>query len=297
MLHIKNRFQKWGKLFFILIALIILSGCILFVYGTFCENNILTVTNYILKADIISEIRIVQLSDLHSVEFGINNSNLIKVIKEQKPDIIVMTGDMINEYDNDVSIICELIKKLSGIADVYYGYGNHETTWISSHGDSFEKEITKAGAVILNNSYLDVEIRGNSVRIAGYMGYYGAAHMTAYTEENQKADKAFMEDFENTDRYKILLDHIPTSWVDWNYIDKYPVDLVFSGHYHGGLIHIPLIERGLYAPYVGWFPQYTKGMYIGTKATCVLSAGLGSEYIIPRINNPPEIVVVDLVPK
>lgn len=72
---------------------------------------------------------------------------------------------------------------------------------------------------------------------------------------------------------------------------------MLSGHYHGGVIRIPVINQGVYAPYVGWFLSYTKGVYIGTQATCVLSTGLGSEQSIPKLNNPPEIVVVDLVPK
>ena len=101
---------------------------------------------------------------------------------------------------------------------------------------------------------------------------------------------------ENTDRIKLLINHIPTQWLEWNYIDRDDVDVVFSGHYHGGIIRIPFIDRGVFAPYVGWFPARSKGMYIGKKATCILSAGLGDERGIPRINNPPEIVVVDLIP-
>ena len=128
------------------------------------------------------------------------------------------------------------------------------------------------------------------------MGYYRKPGMFKVSDEQKEFELAFADDFENTDNYKILLNHIPTQWVDWNYIDQYPVDLVFSGHYHGGLVRIPIIDRGVYAPYVGWFPPYTKGVYSGSQATCVLSAGLGSDCVIPRLNNPPEIVVVDLVP-
>lgn len=89
---------------------------------------------------------------------------------------------------------------------------------------------------------------------------------------------------------------LPLPWVDWDYIDKFPVDVVFSGHYHGGVIRLPLLDRGVYAPYTGFFPKHTKGVFVGTQATCVLSAGLGSEHAVPRINNPPEVAVVDLVP-
>ena len=103
----------------------------------------------------------------------------------------------------------------------------------------------------------------------------------------------FAEQFERTDRLKFLLCHIPTAWLDWEYIDCYPVDVVFSGHYHGGQIRLPGIG-GLVAPYVGLFPEYTKGVFYGEQAVCVLSAGVGTEENIPRINNFPEVVVVDL---
>ena len=106
----------------------------------------------------------------------------------------------------------------------------------------------------------------------------------------------FFHDFRDTDRQMILLNHIPTAWLDWHYIDRAPAGIVFCGHYHGGTIRIPVIDRGLFAPYVGWFPPYSKGVFEGRETTCVLSAGLGNEHGIPRVNNPPEIVVADLIP-
>ena len=117
--------------------------------------------------------------------------------------------------------------------------------------------------------------------------------MRTADENEQKAEIAFAANFENTENIKLLLCHIPTAWVDWGYIDKYPVDVVFTGHYHGGQIRIPFVG-GLYAPYVGWFPENTKGMFEGEKATCILSTGLGSENWIPRIHNPAEIVVLNI---
>ena len=129
------------------------------------------------------------------------------------------------------------------------------------------------------------------------MAYYPVPHMSTNDEAQEALELAFAEDFENTDRLKILINHIPTGWVDWNYVNKYPVDIVFSGHYHGGMIRIPILDQGLYAPYVGLFPHFTKGVYAGQKATCILSAGLGIEHRIPRFYNPPEIMVVNLTPK
>ena len=111
-----------------------------------------------------------------------------------------------------------------------------------------------------------------------------------------QAERAFADEFENTNRVKILLCHIPTPWLDWGYIDQFPVDLVLSGHYHGGQVRLPLIG-GLYAPYVGFFPEYTRGIFQGEKATCVLSVGAGTENGLPRINNMPEMVVVEMKPE
>lgn len=119
--------------------------------------------------------------------------------------------------------------------------------------------------------------------------------MVSNDEEYMNQEETFCDNFENTHNYKVLLCHIPTLWLDWNCRDDYPIYMVFSGHYHGGVIRIPIINQGLFAPYTDWLPNYTKGIYSGEKTTCVLSAGLGDEYSLPRINNPPEIVIVDFI--
>lgn len=284
------------KLIRLLLVVILLFSSI-FLYGFLYENHHLTISRYAIDANINSDIRIVQLTDLHNAEFGSHNSALIEMVQEQNPDLIVITGDMINKEEKDISVILDLIKELSRVCDVYYGFGNHEVAWNKNNGNQLAEKLENAGAIVVNTAYKDIEVKNVPIRIAGYMGYYGTPHMTTNDSTQQEVENSFMREFENTDRYKILLDHIPTSWVDWKYMDKYPVDLVLCGHYHGGLIRIPFINRGLYAPYVGKFPKNIKGKYEGKYGTCILSAGLGNEHMIPRINNPPEIVVVDLVSK
>ena len=259
-----------------------------------CQS--LTVSAYTLEADIYQPIRIVHLTDLHNKEFGENNKELVSLVAEQKPDLIFMSGDMLNRDDPNTEIVSNLIEALTPIAPVYFGYGNHEYSWELNYEKDLRQIFTDAGAIVVNNDYVDAEVNGQALRIGGYMGYYRQPHMFPVDREQKYLELAFADDFENTDRLKLLINHIPTAWLDWEYIDQYPVDVVFSGHYHGGTICLPILERGLYAPYVGWFPPFTKGVYAGEKATCVLSAGLGNEHHIPRINNPPEIVVVDLVP-
>lgn len=255
----------------------------------------LTVTHYEVEADITTSIRIVQLTDLHGGEFGENNTELIELVREQKPDLIFMTGDMIDASTADISPLCNLISELDEIAPVYYSYGNHETELMRTTAIDLKTPLEEAGARVFEMEYEDVTVNGQELCIGGYTGYYRTPVMDTDDPEEQAEMLAFADDFENTDRQKLLLAHIATSWTDWERIDNHPVGIVFCGHYHGGQVRFPLINRGLYAPYVGWFPEYTKGVFEGDCATCVLSAGLGSNPGIPRIYNPPEIVVVDLV--
>ena len=257
----------------------------------------LTAMHYEVKADITKPIRIVQLTDLHGAQFGENNQELILLVKEQQPDLIFMTGDMLDCEEADVDEICSLISKLSEIAPVYYSYGNHETELMRASAIDLKTPLEEAGARVLEMEYEDVTVNGQELRIGGYAGYYRTPVMETFDEDEQAERLAFADDFENTGRQKLLLAHIATSWTDWERINRHPVGVVFCGHYHGGQIRFPIVNRGLFAPYVGWFPEYTKGVFEGKCATCVLSAGLGSNKNIPRIYNPPEIVVVDLVPQ
>lgn len=286
--------MKKRKILISVCILLILIGIAVFYYYIAYQD--LTVSFYELNLDVKEPIRIVQLSDLHNSEFGDKNCDLIDIVKEQNPDLIFMSGDMLNRDDPNEDVVLELISRLKDIAPVYFGYGNHEDSWEKTFKKTLKYDFESAGAIVVNNNYIDLEFKGSELRIGGYMGYWQQPHMFNGNPYIVRTEREFADDFENTDRIKLLINHIATQWVDWNYIDKYEVDAVFCGHYHGGMIRIPFIDRGVFAPYVGWFPPRTKGMYTGEKATCILSAGLGSEHSIPRINNPPEIVVVDLVP-
>lgn len=262
------------------------------------RDTTLTLTHYEVAAEVSAPLRIVHLSDLHSREYGQDNETLITMVREQEPDLIFLTGDMLNRKGTaeDIPPLCDLITRLAQIAPVYWSDGNHEKTFVSSTGTELHPYLTGAGATVLDCGYADVEVRGQKLRLGGYYGYYGTPHMTADDPVAIAAEERFFADFEDTERLKLLLCHIPTSWVDWGYINTRPVALVFSGHYHGGQIRLPFIG-GLYAPYVGFFPEYTRGVFAGEQGVCVLSAGMGSEPGIPRVNNPPEILVVDLIPK
>lgn len=288
----KHRSRLVLHILFVVILLIV--GIVLYSYLAFQG---LIVSHYTIEADISTSIRIVHLSDLHNAEFGDGNCELIMLVADQNPDLILITGDMLNRDEEDVSVITALLPRLADIAPVYYGLGNHEVSWEKTFGRDITKVLEEAGAAVLEAEYLDLEFKGQQIRLGGLMAYYRQPGMMRTTQAANERQFRFAAEFEDTDRYKILLNHIPTPWVDWGYNNLYPVNLVLSGHYHGGMIYFPLLERGLYAPYVGWFPENVRGVFEGEKATCVLSAGLGSEYQIPRIHNNPEIVVVDLIPE
>ena len=256
----------------------------------------LTVVCYEIETDFTEPIRIVHLTDLHSWSHGENNRELIQLVQDQSPDLILMTGDMMDREDESPEVVCLLIAALKDTAPVYFSYGNHESQWMKRTGTDLRPILTEAGATVLDIEYLDTEIKGQAVRLGGYYNYYRQPHMLNGNPEEVRAERAFADDFEETDRYKIFLNHIATTWLDWDYRDENSVDLVLTGHYHGGQVRLPFVG-GLVAPYVGWFPPYTEGLYVGEKAAVVLSTGLGSSPGIPRVNNPPQVVVVDLVLK
>lgn len=285
----KKRLLRVGIILFILLLLI--GAELLY------SNNHITISQYDVSSEKVSgSFRIVFLTDLHGREFGENNTRLLENIAETKPDLIAFVGDIFNQTadSEEIDRMCALIHEASKIAPLYFGLGNHEAAYNKNHSKSLIDQISAAGAVVLDNSYQDLTINGASIRLGGYSGSYRIPHLDTTDKDEQAALISFADKFEDTDRYKILLCHIPIVWFDWEYRDVFPVDLVLSGHYHGGIVRIPILEQGLYAPYVGKFPPYTKGLVQGKLATCILSTGMAGSYGIPRFFNPPEIVVVDV---
>lgn len=296
--------KRFGKKEIFRIACFVLF--VILVLELYISNNVIKVSQYRVQADVENPIRIVQLTDLHNKQFGKDNGRLIRKVKEQNPDYIFMTGDMISQHDKLDQLLL-LIRNLSEIAPIYYSYGNHEKDWERNYPEeSLREQLEDADAVVLDDEYLDLDLNGNPVRLAGMYGYYRRPVMTTSDKEEKNRILQWCQDLEDTDRYKILLCHIPTTWLDWDFINGYPediqnseyydgknIDLVFSGHYHGGQIRLPGVG-GLFAPYVGWFPKYTNGVYTGKKTTCAVSAGLGSYGWIPRLFNCPEIVVMNV---
>lgn len=284
--------KKW-KYKVILLILIILF---FYKFGI-SKYGLMSVQYGILTSKIKSSIRIVQLTDLHNAEFGNNNIKLLRMVADQSPDLILITGDIIISSEESTEIVANLLQQLKLIAPIYCSLGNHEVEYEENFGTDVISVYESCGAIVLDKEYLDIEINGQQLRLGGIYGY---CLPEKYLETNEAVPEecAFLTDFQNTDLYTILLCHMPYSWLCLESLDEWEVDCVFCGHVHGGQIRLPIIG-GLWAPDQGWFPGKEAGLYYSENKdkVMVLSRGLGSAENIPRFNNIPEIVVVDIVPK
>ena len=278
----KHRFVKY----FVIVIII----CVL-VFGVdlVLSQKYISITSYICENNKIKQnFKIVHLTDLHNYQFGSKNQHLISKVKTEAPDVIFLTGDMLNADEERPEILTDLIRQLVLIAPVYASLGNHELEYMQLYGNrDLIAQMEETGAVVLDKEYLDVEINGQEVRLGGVYGY------VLSPDDKEDPEQTFMEEFQDTDRLKILLSHVPEGLLLWKSMEHWDVDLVFSGHVHGGQVRIPFVG-GLYDPEEGYFPTYTKGMFECGNGTMVLSAGLGSSRGVPRVNNLPELVVCEV---
>ena len=258
----------------------------------------LEVTNYAITTPMLTApIRVLQLTDLHNSEFGEENARLVQLVRKQRPDIILLTGDMLNGDERRTDIAETLIRKLTDIAPVYASKGNHEKANQKLYGTDMEALYEQAGAVWLERTYEDVEVNGQTIRLGGVFGYC-LSEKYFRSGEAKPDEVAYLREFEDTELLTVLLCHYPLCWVVNDNLEEWDIDCIFTGHVHGGQIRLPLIG-GVYAPDHGIFPGQLCGLYYSQdrERVMVLSRGLGSRGSVPRINNVPEIVVVDILPQ
>lgn len=257
----------------------------------------LSVSRYELaEPSLTRPIRIVQLSDLHNSEFGKENERLAAKVAEQEPDLILITGDLIDLNEDRTDIAVTLIRKLVPIAPVYVSFGNHEAEHERRYGTDLKALYTAAGACVLDYDWSDVTVKGQELRVGGIYGYCLPAKYLE-TGEARESECAFLEEFQNTDRTTLLMCHMPVCWIMNGSLNAWDIDLVFCGHIHGGQVRLPWIG-GLWAPDQGWFPGKSAGLYFSAdgERAMVLTRGLGNTESAPRLNNIPEILVLDLLP-
>ena len=243
----------------ILKYLLIVCAFILILDG-YMSKNALEIKHYTISDNRLkSSFKLVLLSDLHNSEFGEQNERLIAKIDSVKPDIIFIAGDLIDFKIKDKQIALNLIEKLSAKYPVYISLGNHEAKYDELFSDQISKDYENAGATVLNFDYVDLHIGKNDIRLGGLNGYC-LPEPDCGISDWLLHDAEFIRDFENTDKLKLLLCHMPAAWLKSGSLYEYDVDYIFSGHVHGGQIRLPVIG-GLWAPDLGWFPGKVCGLY------------------------------------
>ena len=260
----------------------------LIVYG----NSNLEVTEHTLKCENLptsfDQFKIVQLSDLHNEEFGENNEKLLEIIKEQEPDVVFVTGDSIDGVYTNIQIPIKLFEEILKICDVYFIVGNHEIRSDANQYFEFIDTLTEIGVVVLKDDCAYIERNGEKIQVIGLndASNYKLIYGDDYKTEIAKA----INNLDDENSFSVLLSHHPELFEEYV---KTNVDLVFSGHAHGGQFRIPFIG-GIIAPEQGLFPEFDAGVFAENNTTMIVSRGLGNSIIPIRINNSPEVVVVAL---
>ena len=244
-----------------------------------------------------SGFRIVQVSDLHNAEFGDGNQELLTMLKSTNPDIIVLTGDLVDSSRTDIEVSLAFARQAVRIAPTYYVTGNHEARIYDYK--QLKKGLEAAEILVLGNETVKLEKDGEYIILAGVddpsFQRGERIDVSDFGTDEPMDDTAIMESVLKDiiiehETYTVLLSHRPELFD--TYVES-GVDLVMTGHAHGGQFRLPVIG-GVVAPGQGLFPKYDAGLYTEGSTNMVVSRGLGNSVIPFRINNRPEIVVVEL---
>lgn len=264
------RHKSNEKIFRYTVPIFTVLCCALCVFCLY-QNYHIVVSEYEYKADF--DCRLVQISDLHNQFFGRNQRRLMEQIENCNPDIIVVTGDVVDSGHTCYKFAIDFFEGAAKIAPVYYITGNHET-WLD--GENFNEFLAKVES--MGVQFLDGKLQtSENMIIAGTVNGFDTI------------DYKWQKD----NRLKILLAHEPSEYVEYA---KTGADIVFAGHVHGGQVIIPG-KGGLISPDMELFPVLYKGEYHFDSMTMYVSAGLGNSVLPLRINNYPEIVVLNIVNK
>lgn len=254
------------------------------------------------KINIFSEVlpssfdkfKILQISDLHNRKFGKNNEHLIKYIYHSNADIIVMTGDIYTGGEQNMSSFKSFMTHVSKIAPVFYVLGNHE---ISSGRVQWIKEVLKNTGVICLDDAITFIYKGKQrIQILGISDPFKSSQSQKFFERENGVTERFKQRLNsliqksNDKDFRLLISHRPEFA---NEYAKHGIDLVLSGHAHGGQFRLPGVG-GIFAPHQGFFPKYSEGVHLLNKTNIIISRGLGNSTIPFRINNRPELLEIIL---
>lgn len=293
MIFINKKFKR--KIIYLLLSLLII--CFICIYEIYISYNSLEVNNYsITNSKINDSINVAIISDLHDNQLGENNKELIDKINSQSPDIILVIGDMVDSDSKNSKIAINLMKELCKDNKVFFSLGNSDIDYIEAGTSDLIKELEDVGVTVLDKAYEDVEINGNTIRIGGMYAYaFGLNDFNSVDKDTmEEGVYDFLCDFQDTDNYKIMMAHRPDSFIFGNASEVWDIDLVVSGHTHGGQVVLPFLG-GLYVGDQGFFPEYDKGLFDLNKIKILITSGLGAgKQKLPRFNNVPEIVNLKL---
>lgn len=231
--------------------------------------------------------RIALVSDLHNCTLDEDNRKLTDMLSQAQPDIIALTGDMLDKRTPDLDVVLDFVREAVEIAPCYYVTGNHEGKLSQELLIQMERGMTDLGVTILHDRYITLEKEGQSIRLAGiddpiYAKKYGGIGKTMSPES--------IGYLISPTEYTVLLAHRP------GYFDEYVqagADLVLCGHMHGGQFRLPWVG-GLFTPSQGFFPEYDAGQFTRDGTVMLVSRGIGNSAFPFRVNNRPELVIAQL---
>lgn len=283
--------MKRKKVFWFFLTIAIVAFSIWIVW----DNKRIVVTNYSVASETLPKefdgYKIAQISDLHNDEFGENNCELIALLREIKPDMIAITGDLLDSRRTNVEKAYCFVEQAVEIAPCYYATGNHE-----SRREEYlvlEEKMRKAGVIILRDEKMPIVRKEAEITVAGMEdpSFYlkDSKFKKIPKSVHRRIDKLMVDE----EGFVLLLSHRPELFDAYC---QYGVDVALTGHVHGGQFRIPFLG-GIVAPNQGFFGKYDAGLYEQGKTKMVLSRGLGQSIFPFRVNNPPELVVVELKQK
>ena len=275
------------RILIILLLLALIAGIAVFFYGQYTRTHYRISFYQETSRKVSGNIRIAVISDIHNREYGENNEALVSDLRALKPDLILLPGDMVIRENEDYQPMLDLVSELSGIAPCYGVLGNHESERIYYRDDrALPGKFENAGLKLLRNAMEEIRIGDNTVQLIGVEG-------TAYGFEEYGGREVMDKTDIDPSAYCILMAHVPVLFD--TQLSVYGFDLGIAGHVHGGIVNLPFFG-GLYSDEEGFFPHFTAGRYtLQNQQTLIISAGLGdSKAFPPRINNTPELVVIDI---
>lgn len=281
--------KKKTRMFIIslLVCLIALSAY-LYWENTTIEVTFLEVVDSAIPVD-FDGFTIAHISDLHNTEFGQQQERLLQKLVEAAPDLIAITGDLLDSYHPNITVAMEFINGAIAIAPVYYVTGNHESRLPELYAQ-LREQMESAGVVVLDNKAVTLEYGSSIIRVLGVDDPTFSAESDLYEDNEQVISAQLDVLLDDQSAYTILLSHRPELFDVYH---EAGIDLVLCGHAHGGQVRLPFIGA-LFAPNQGFFPEYTAGLYRQGDTQMVVSRGLGNSSFPIRINNPPELVVITL---